>query len=137
MKEAMRRSGPDAVSGREVSRRAKNRTQEHCSICSSRLRSNAVPLMEPEGVQEPRRSWILCNECYQALLIEMRRSPVRTPLRLRIAMGIVAAERWPQSYSSSRSVLSDRRWIFIIAWGFVIAMIFHLALIVMIAAIAR
>jgi hypothetical protein len=137
MKEAIRRSGPVAVSGREVSRRAKNRTRERCSICTSRLRSDAMPLMEPEDVPEPRRSWILCNECYQALLIEMRRSPVRTPLRLRIAMGMVATERWPESYSSSRLIQNDRKWIYIIAWGFVIAMIFHLALIVMIAAIAR
>lgn len=93
--------------------------------------------MEPEGVPEPRRSWILCNDCYQVLLIEMRRSPVRTPLRLRIAMGLVATERWPQSHSSYRSTLNDRKWILFIAWGFVVAMLFHLVLIVMIAAIAR
>ena len=137
MREAIRSSGPVAVSGREDSRRAKHRIQERCSICTSRLRSGAVPLMEPEDVPEPRRSWVLCSECYQALLIEMRRSPVRTPLRLRIAMGMVAAERWPESYSSSRLIMNDRKWIYFIAWGFVIAMIFHLALIVMIAAIAR
>ncbi|HEY6410621.1 MAG TPA: hypothetical protein VIY29_24480 [Ktedonobacteraceae bacterium] len=134
MKEAMRRSGSVVVSGREGSRRTK---RERCSICTGRLRSGSVPLMEPEGVPEPRQSWVLCNECYQALLIEMRRSPIRTPLRLRIAMGLVATERWPQSYASSRFQLNDRKWIIIIAWGFVIAMIFHLALIVMIAAIAR
>jgi hypothetical protein len=93
--------------------------------------------MEPEGVPEPRHAWMLCNDCYQALVIEMRRSPVRSPLRLRIAMGLVASERWPQSRSSSRSVLNDRKLILFIAWGFVVAMILHLVLIVMIAAIAR
>jgi hypothetical protein len=137
MKEAMRRSGPVVVSGREGLQRAKKRTQERCSICTGRLKAGAVPLMEPEDVPEPRRSWVLCNNCYQVLLIEMRRSPVRTPLRLRIAIGLVAAERWPQSHSSYRSVLNDRKWILFIAWGFVVAMLFHLVLIVMIAAIAR
>ena len=137
MKEAIRKSGPVVVSGQEGIRRARSRTQKHCSICTGRLKAGAVPLMEPEGVPEPRQSWVLCNECYQALLIEMRRSPVRTSLRLRVAMGLVATERWPESVSSSRFIQNDRKWIIVIAWGFVIAMLFHLVLIVMIAAIAR
>jgi hypothetical protein len=137
MKEEGSRSGAVAVSDRESARRAKNRTPERCSICSGRLKSGSVPLMEPVGVPEPRRSWILCNDCYQSLLIEMRRSPVRTPLRLRIAMGIVASERWPKSYSSSRSILNDRKLLLFIAWGFVVAMLFHLVLIVMIATVAK
>ncbi len=67
----------------------------------------------------------------------MRRSPVSSPLRLRIAMGLVAAERWPKAYRTHRPLLSDRRWVIFIAWGFVIAMLFHLMLIVMLAYIAR
>src|SRR5256884_7368059 len=94
-------------------------------------------LKDQEAFPTPRHSWILCQECYQALLVEMRRSPIRTPLRLRIAMGLVASERWPQSYSSSFIMLGDRKKILFIAWTFVIAMILHLALIVMIAFIAR
>src|SRR6266705_7117455 len=137
MKDAMGSSDPTVVVGQVSSRKAKKRTSEHCSICTSRIWFNAVPLMEPEGAPEPRRSWVLCNDCYQALLIEMRRSPVRSPLRLRIAVGLVAAERWPQSHSSYRPVLNDRKWILFIAWGFVVDMLFHLVLIVMIAAIAR
>ena len=137
MKDAMGKGEPVVVVGRENSRKAKKRTNEHCSICTNRIRYDAVHLMEPEGVPEPRRSWVLCQECYQALTIEMRRSPVRTPLRLRVAMGLVASERWPQSYSSSFIALGDRKKILFIAWTFVIAMILHLALIVMIAYMAR
>jgi len=137
MKDAMGKGEPVVVVDRENSRRAKKRTNEHCSICTNRIRYDAVHLMEPEGVPEPRRSWILCQECYQVLLVEMRRSPIRTPLRLRIAMGLVASERWPQSYSTSSIMLGDRKKILFIAWTFVIAMILHLALIVMIAFIAR
>ena len=137
MKDAMGKGEPVVVVGRESSRKAKKRTNEHCSICTNRIRHDAVHLMEPEGVPEPRRSWVLCQECYQVLLVEMRKSPIRTPLRLRIAMGLVASERWPQSYSSSSIMLGDRKKILFIAWTFVIAMILHLALIVMIAFIAR
>src|SRR5437764_452807 len=137
MKDAMGRSDPTLVVGQVSSRKAKKRTSEHCSICTSRIWFNAVPLMEPEGVPEPRRSWVLCNDCYQALVIEMRRSPVRSPLRLRIAMGLVAAERWPQSYSSSFYMLDDHKRILFIVWAFILAMIFHLVLLVMIAFVAR
>ncbi len=117
--------------------KGKKRTNEHCSICSSRIWFDAVHLMEPEDAPEPRHAWVLCRECYQALVVEMRRSPVRSPLRLRIALGIVAAERWPQSSSSAYSWLGDRRRVVFIVWSFIIAMLVHLALIVMIAMIAH
>lgn len=92
--------------------------------------------MEPVGAPEPRQMWTLCKRCHRALLVEMRRSPVRSPLRLRIAMGIVAAERSPHAYRRGRLVMSDRRWIVILGWGFAIAMVLHLMLIVMLAFIA-
>jgi hypothetical protein len=90
--------------------------------------------MEPEGVPEPRLSWTLCKACYHALIEEMRCSPIKSPLRLRIAMGLVASERWPQAYPTQvRTFISDRKWIIFIAVGFIVAMIVHLALIVAIA----
>jgi hypothetical protein len=101
-----------------------------------RIWFNAIPLMEPEGVPEPRQVWTLCSRCHQALLVQMRLSPVRTPLRLRIAIGLVAAERSPYVYAPARKPLSDSTWIIIMAWGFGIAMILHLILIVMLAFVA-
>ena len=136
LKDAMR-NGSAVESGRESTRRTRKRTNERCSICTNRVWFDAVPLIEPEGVPEPRASWVLCQDCYAALIVEMRRSPVRSLLRLRIAIAIVASERWPHSYSPDHTSASDRRWILFIAWGFVIAMLIHLALIVMIAYIAR
>ena len=139
MQDAMDKGNPTLAVGREsdVNRRARRRTNENCSICTSRIWFDAVPLMEPEDVPEPRRAWVLCQQCYQALMVEMRRSPVRSPLRLRIAMGLVASERWPHSYSSTDNVESDRGKIIFIVWAFIIAMLVHLALIVMIAMIAH
>jgi hypothetical protein len=139
MQDAMDKGNPTLAVGREsdANRRARRRTNEHCSICTSRIWLDPTFITEPEGVPEPRRSWVLCRECYQALVVEMRRSPIRTPLRLRIAIGLVAADRWPQSRSSSYSTIGDRRKILFIVWTFIIAMIVHLALIVYIALIAR
>jgi hypothetical protein len=139
VKDTTRGGGPTVVTRQEKSRRPKKRVNVRCSICVRRTWFAAIPLMEPEGVPEPRRSWTLCKGCYRALLVEMRRSPVRSPLRLRIAMGLVAAERWPKAYRAPRrrGLPSDRTWVIVIAWGFVIAMLIHLVLIVMLAYIAR
>ncbi len=132
MKEAMNRGEPVVALGEHKPRR---RFIAHCSICTSRIWLGPVPLREPEGVPEPRLSWILCKSCHQAVLAEVERSPVNSPLRLRIAMGLVASERWPHAYPTRiRQYVSDRRWIVFMAACFILAMIFHLALIVAVAA---
>jgi len=137
MKDAMR-SGESAVVARQESLQgAKKRLSQRCSICARRTWFDPIFLMEPEGVPEPRNSWVLCKDCYGALLSEMRRSPVRSPLRLRVAIGIVASERWDQAYPGSRALYSDHRLILFIAWGFVIFMLIHLMIIVMLAYVAR
>ena len=134
MKEAMPKDGAMLAAQRENARRLRKWTARHCAICTRRIWLDPVRLMEPEGAPEPHLSWTVCKSCHQALLNEMRRSPVRSPLRLRIAMGIVASERWPMAYPARvHTTVSDRRWIVLIAVGFVIAMIVHLALIVLIA----
>ncbi len=133
MKDATHSGGPAVVTRQGGLRAPRKRFSERCSICARRTWFDPVFLMEPEGVPEPRHSWILCKDCYGALLVEMRRSPIRSPLRLRIAMGIVAAERWHKAYPRSHTSLDDHRWVMIIAWGFIIAMLVHLLIIVMLA----
>jgi hypothetical protein len=64
----------------------------------------------------------------------MQCSPILSPLRLRIAMGMVASHYWPSAYPTRvRAYISDRKWIVFIATGFVVAMLVHLTLIVIIA----
>jgi hypothetical protein len=137
MNEATRGNGAAAVANRAEHHKKKN-IGKRCSICNIRLRASAVPINEPDGVPEPRHSWILCRDCYQDVVAEVRRSPVRTPLRLRIAIGMVASERSPDSYSSTAHTVRDdyRKFIFI-AMVFILAMLVHLALIVGIAFIIR
>ena len=55
-------------------------------------------LKEPIDAPEPRHEWTLWKACYEALLVEMHRSAIRSSLRLRIAIGLVAEERSPKAY---------------------------------------
>src|SRR5437868_6925412 len=71
-----------------------------CSICTSFIWFHPIALEEPVGAPEPRQEWILCRWCHEALIVEMRRSSIRSPVRLRIATGLVAAERSPKAYTS-------------------------------------
>ena len=117
-----------------VPHKAKKRSVAYCSICNNRIWFSPIRIREPEGVPPPRLSWVLCKECHGDLLDEVRRSPIRTPLRLRIAVGIVAAERWPHGYPTRvQQFASDRRLIVFMAVSFIVAMLLHLGLIVMIA----
>ena len=129
-------SPSSVATGSEELQNAGKRASVRCSICDRRTWLHATHLVEPPGVPEPRQSWTLCKRCHAALLAEMERSPVLSPLRLRIAMGIVASERSPYIYAPTHKPLTERNWIVIIAWMFGIAMLLHLVLIVMLAYIA-
>ena len=134
MKDAMHSGEPVIAVNEDAAHKGRRRGRPYCSVCSCRIWFDAIRIVEPEGVPEPRLAWVLCKECHGTLLTEVRRSPVRSPLRLRIAMGLVAAERWPHAYpTQDHAALADRRWIVFMAVSFIIAMLVHLALIVMIA----
>ncbi len=136
MKEVTRRSGSVVAVRREGSRRQRRRVATRCSICNGRVWFHPLRVVEPDGVPEPRLTWTLCKPCYYALLEEMRVSPVRSPLRLRVAIGIVASERWPQAYTTRvRMYIADRRLMVFIAVGLIVTMLVHLAILVSIAAL--
>ena len=136
VRDIIRDGDPTVTLQRNKPHRSRKHIIIRCSICERRTWYNFIPLIEPEDVPEPRHEWTLCKRCHQELLVQLRLSPVRTSLRLRIAMGLVAAERSPYAYAPTRKPLSDRSWIIIMAWGFGIAMLLHLLLIVMLATVA-
>jgi hypothetical protein len=103
-----------------------------CSICTRTIWFHPIALQEPPGAPEPRRAWVLCRTCHEILLTHMRLSPVRSPLRLRIALGLVAAERSPEAYGVGSRLRDQRRFI-AIAWVLLIAMVLHLVVIVLLA----
>jgi hypothetical protein len=69
-----------------------------CSICRHFILFYPISLKEPIDAPEPRHEWTLCKACHEALLVEIRRSVISSSIRLRIAIGLVAAERSPNAY---------------------------------------
>ncbi|MGH2506279.1 MAG: hypothetical protein ACRDHZ_02495 [Ktedonobacteraceae bacterium] len=120
------------ATGHEITHKTRWYKPMYCAVCTSSIWFSPVVLKEPISAPEPHRTWTICKSCHEALLIEMRRSPLRSPLRLRIALGLIAAERSPTAYGL-KTHQRDQRRIVGIAVILFIAMIVHLALIVALA----
>jgi hypothetical protein len=130
-------TGGSPVFPQDVSSAAHDARPLRCSICSRRLRGSIYFVEETGDVPEPRGSWTLCHDCNAAVHEQMEASPVRSPLRLRIAVGIVATDRTPASRRARFGQLSDRSWMWLFFWLFFITMLVHLAIIVAIAGIIK
>lgn len=111
-----------------------------CSICTSFIWFHPITLKEPVGVPEPRREWVLCKPCNESLLVEMRRSSIRSPACLRIAMGLVAAERSPNAYTMSTPIRELQEFQREFAWGIRLLVLFallHLVIFVILLAVPK
>jgi hypothetical protein len=106
-----------------------------CAICARRLGQTLAYVEETGEVPEPRQSWLLCAACNAAVHEQMEQSPVRSPLRLRVAVGLVAAERTPEARREGFGQLSDQAWERFFFWSFVLAFMAHLAVLVFVAAL--
>ncbi|WIG57427.1 MAG: hypothetical protein OJF49_000171 [Ktedonobacterales bacterium] len=108
-----------------------------CAICERRL-GNALFFVEETGdVPEPRGSWVLCAACNDAVHEQMERAQVRSPLRLRIAIGVVASDRTPKARREHFGQLTDDGWAKLLIWLFPLTMLVHLAIIVAIAGLIK
>jgi hypothetical protein len=96
-----------------------------CSICTSFIWFHPRTHKEPIGTPEPRYEWVLCKACDAALLVEMQRSSILSPSRLRIAIGLVAAERSPMAYTMSSPVRMQREFAWLV-WFLVFIALLHL-----------
>jgi len=125
---------------RETGQRGRWYKPVRCSICTSFIWFHAIALKEPDGAPEPRHEWVLCKPCYQALLVEMRRSSIRSPARLRIAMGLVAAERSPKAYTMSTPTREQREFQREFAWFTRLLILFalwHMVILVILFAVPK
>jgi len=108
-----------------------------CSICTSFIWFHPIALKEPAGAPEPRQEWVLCKPCHEALLLEMRRSSIRSPARLRIAMGLVAAERSPAAYQLSTPMREQQAFQREFAWVMVLFTLLHLVIFIILLAVPK
>ena len=97
-----------------------------CSICRSFIWFRPIAFKEPLEAPEPRHEWVLCPPCHEALLLELRRSSIRSAVRLRIAMGLVAAERSPHAYTLSTPKKEQQEFQREFAWGIGLLIFFAL-----------
>ncbi|GAC1344936.1 MAG: hypothetical protein NVSMB27_06500 [Ktedonobacteraceae bacterium] len=125
---------------RETGQRGNWYKPVRCSICTSFIWFHPIALEEPVGAPEPRHEWVLCKPCHEALLVEMRRSSISSPARLRIAMGLVAAERSPNAYTTSTQVREQRvfqREFAWFTWLMILFALFHLVIFVILLAVPK
>ena len=111
-----------------------------CSICTNLIWFHPIALKEAVGVPEPRHEWVLCKPCHEALLVEMRRYSIRSPARLRIALGLVAAERSPKAYTISTHMREQRDFQREFAWFMRLLVFFalwHLVILVILLAVPK
>ncbi len=111
-----------------------------CSICTRFILYYPISLKEPVDVPEPRHEWTLCKACYEALLVELKRSVLHSPVRLRVAVGLVAAERSPHAYpvksKTSEQQLFEREFAWFV-WAMVLFGLLHVAIFAILLALPR
>ncbi|HLZ62007.1 MAG TPA: hypothetical protein VKR06_34110 [Ktedonosporobacter sp.] len=109
-----------------------------CSICTRLIWFSSIALKEPVEAPEPRHEWVLCKPCHRALLGEMSRSSIRSPIRLRIAMGLVAADRSPNTYATQmreqRTFQREFTWAM---WLLVLFTLWHLVIFAIVLAVPK
>jgi hypothetical protein len=126
----------DSLSTAPVEAEAKGRVDKslRCEICARKLGKSLFFVEETgDNVPPPRRSWVLCQACNDAVHAQMEVAPIQSPVRLRVAVGLVATTRTPAARRSRLGQLSDESWIKVFLWLLPITMIVHLAVIVVIA----
>lgn len=124
-----------AAASRETGQRRRWYKSIRCSICTSLIWSRPIAIIEPDEAPEPRQQWMLCQSCYELLLAELLRSAIHSPLRLRIAIGIVAAERSPKAYVNEQQAFQrEFAWF---TWAMVLFGLLHVAIFIILLAVPR
>jgi hypothetical protein len=67
-------------------------TSIHCAICDRRSSGPLYRVVESIPLDDEPHSWLLCADCAAAVRQEVERADLRTQLRVRIAVGIVALQ---------------------------------------------
>ena len=133
-------NGEMAAARREIGQRGRWYKPLRCSICTSFIWFYPIVLEEPVEAPEPRHEWVLCKPCHEALLVELRRSSIRSPVRLRMAMVLVAADRSPKAYTMGTPMREQQEFQREFAWFTWLLILFallHLVILVIIWAVPK
>ena len=128
------------ATGREIGQRGYWYKPIRCSICTRFIWFHPIVLKEPVEAPEPRHEWVLCKPCHEALLVEMHRSSIRSSVRLRIAMGLVAAERSPNAYTMNTAMREQQDFQREFVWGMrllIFFALFHLVIFAILFAVPK
>lgn len=112
-----------------------------CDICGRPLGSRSYYFEEGAEVPDPRQTWTICAACNDAVLRQIDRVAVQTPMRLRVAVGVVASERaTPDSLNArlpdpARERLADRRMERLLIALFLFLFIIHALVFILIVAV--
>lgn len=109
----------------------------HCAICEHRLGKTFRRLDEGAYVPDSGQSWALCAKCYQAVQRQIAAAPVRSPLRVRVAVGIVASERTPAARQAHWDDWGERMFEHVLPVTIALAVIVHLITLVFIVVVVR
>lgn len=104
--------------------------RRRCSICARKLEQTAFYLAESDEAPEPQQAWLLCAGCNTAVQEALARSTVRSPVRTRVAVGLVASGRTPQNRAKwwqerYWEELDDQDWNRLIWWFFMVVAFGH------------
>jgi len=129
-------NGVTGATRRETGQRVRWFKLRRCSVCRGLILRQPVEVKEPVDAPEPRQEWVLCKGCHEALVAEMERSSVRSPVRMRIAIGLVAAERSPRAYTMGEREPFQREFVWFM-WLLVLFTLFHAVLFVILFTVPR
>src|SRR5487761_1526066 len=95
--------------------------RRRCSICGRKLEQKAYYLTESDDAPTPQQAWLLCASCNTAVQSELSHSALRSSVRTRVAVGLVASSRspgnrakwWQERYWDE---LDDHGWNQLIWW---------------------
>ncbi|HLZ23464.1 MAG TPA: hypothetical protein VKQ30_15225 [Ktedonobacterales bacterium] len=113
--------------------------RQRCAICGQYMGKSGRSLIALETATGTGATWHLCEDCYVAVTRELERAELRTPARVRIAVGVVASERgqsarysiWDERFWEQ---LSDRSQDRLLIWIFAIAFVVHAIAFMLVAA---
>jgi hypothetical protein len=103
-------------------------TRRRCSICGRKLEQTAYFLTESDDAPTPQQAWLLCATCNTAVQAELTRSELRSSVRTRVAVGLVASSRSPENRAKwwqerYWDELDDHGWNRLI-WSFILIVAF-------------